>query len=65
VFQKGFQMIFCNSGPIAAACYLGKDVVQNTLDAFIQGVTDLIVLSKNIKLLSFRIQTNNKNPFNK
>jgi hypothetical protein len=38
-------MIFCNAGPIAAACYLGKDVVQDAIDAFIQGIVDLIALS--------------------
>ena len=39
-------MIFCNCGPIAAACHLEKSVVQETLDAFINGVNNLIVLSK-------------------
>jgi hypothetical protein len=38
-------MIFCNSGPIAAACYLEKSVVQEALDAFINGVINLIILS--------------------
>ncbi len=38
-------MIFCNSGPIAASCYLQKDVVTDALDAFIRGTLDLIILS--------------------
>jgi len=31
IFQKGFRMIYCNPVPIAAACLLGKDVVQDAL----------------------------------
>jgi len=28
-------MIFCNAGPIAAGCYLGKEVVKSALEAFV------------------------------
>ncbi len=38
-------MIFCNCVPIAAACHLEKSVVQEALDAFINGVINLIILS--------------------
>ncbi len=38
-------MIFCNSGPIAAACQLEKSVVQEAFDSFINGVINLIILS--------------------
>jgi len=31
-------MIFCNPGPIASACYLGKEVVSSAHAAFIKGV---------------------------
>ena len=38
-------MIFCNSGPIAAACYLANDVVTKAIDAFICAIVDLVALS--------------------
>jgi nucleoid DNA-binding protein len=41
VYQKGFASIFCNPVPIAAACFLGKDVVESTLNAIFSAVIDL------------------------
>ena len=42
-------MIFCNSVPIAKACYLGKEVVEDTLQAFINAVRYLSEHSKLFK----------------
>ncbi|EGR30965.1 hypothetical protein IMG5_120280, partial [Ichthyophthirius multifiliis] len=44
IYQKGFGMTFCNAGPIAASCFLGKDVVQSAHYAFISAVQDLTTL---------------------
>ena len=41
VYQKGFGTIYCNPVPIAAACFLGKDVVESTLNAVFNAVADL------------------------
>lgn len=41
VYQKGFASIFCNPVPIAAACFLSKDVVDSTLNAIFSAVVDL------------------------
>jgi len=35
IYQKGFGMMFCNAGPIAASCYLGKDIVSSAHAAVI------------------------------
>ena len=41
VYQKGFQTIFCNPVPIAAACFIGKEIVDSTLNAIFNAVIDL------------------------
>eukprot|EP00826_Nyctotherus_ovalis_P023237 TRINITY_DN1787_c0_g1_i1.p1 TRINITY_DN1787_c0_g1~~TRINITY_DN1787_c0_g1_i1.p1 ORF type:complete len:285 (+),score=80.78 TRINITY_DN1787_c0_g1_i1:217-1071(+) len=41
IYQKSFASIFCNPAPIAAACFLGKDVVDSTLNAIFSAVADL------------------------
>lgn len=41
VYQKGFNTIYCNPVPIAAACFLGKEVVESTLNALFSAVIDL------------------------
>ena len=46
IFQKGFRMIYCNPVPIAAACLMGKDVVQDALDAIFLGIIDLTKFGK-------------------
>ncbi len=50
IFQKGFRMIYCNPVPIAQGCLMGKDVVQDALDAIFLGVIDLVKFGKNINL---------------
>jgi len=48
VFQKGFQMTYCNPIPIAASCYLNKNVVDDSLNATFSAIYDLINIGKNI-----------------
>jgi len=50
MFQKGFRMIYCNPVPIASACLLGKDVVQDALNAIFQGIIDLVKFGRDIDL---------------
>ena len=56
-------MIFCNPGPVAAACYLGKDLVSSALEVFFKAVIDLTDLGKDL-VLDFKfckITINNRN----
>ena len=48
IFQKGFQMTYCNPIPIAASCYLQKNVVNDSLNSTFAAIYDLINLGKNI-----------------
>lgn len=41
VYQQGFQTVYCNPVPIAAACFLGKDVVDSALTAIFNAVGEL------------------------
>jgi len=50
IYQKGFQMTYCNPVPIAAACYLHKNVVSDTLNSIFEAVYDLVNMGKNITL---------------
>lgn len=50
IYQKGFQMTFCNPVPIAAACYLHKNVVVEGLNAIFNAIYDLVQYGKNILL---------------
>lgn len=50
VYQKGFKMTYCNPIPIAAACYLPKNVIIDTLAAIFNAILDLINLGKNVSL---------------
>lgn len=50
IYQKGFQMIYCNPTPIAAACYMNKNVVIDSLNAIFTAVYDLITIGKNVVL---------------
>jgi hypothetical protein len=50
VYQKGFQMTYCNPIPIAAACYLNKNVVIDSLNAIFAAIYDLINIGKSIVL---------------
>ncbi|EGR30907.1 hypothetical protein IMG5_121540 [Ichthyophthirius multifiliis] len=56
-------MTFCNAGPIAASCFLGKDVVESAHYAFICAVQDLTTLgySLNIDFQFIKLTVNNKN----
>jgi len=63
VYQQGFGMVFCNAGPIAASCYLGKEVVTSALNAFIEAVANLTQLGYNLDIdFGFaKVKINNKN----
>lgn len=50
IYQKGFGMIFCNPGPISASCYLGKEVVQSALNAFVNAICDLTQLGYSMNI---------------
>lgn len=43
-------MIYANSVPIAAACQMGKDVVEDTLRTIFLAIKDLIKFDHNIQL---------------
>jgi len=63
VYQQGFGMVFCNAGPIAASCYLGKEVVTSAIQAFIEAVGNLTQLGYNLDIdFGFgKVKINNKN----
>jgi len=48
IYQKGFQMTYCNPIPIAASCYLPKNVINDTLNAIFNAILDLINIGKNV-----------------
>jgi hypothetical protein len=48
VYQKGFQMTYCNPIPIAASCYLPKNLINDTLTAIFNAVLDSINIGKNV-----------------
>ena len=50
VYQKCFQTIYCNPVPIAAAVFLGKDVVESTLNAIFSAIKDLLQHDSDIVL---------------
>jgi nucleoid DNA-binding protein len=50
IYQKGFKMTYCNPIPIAASCYLPKNVIIDTLCAIFNAILDLINLGKNVSL---------------
>jgi hypothetical protein len=50
VYQKGFRMIYANAVPIAAACQLGKDVVEDTLRTIFLAIRDMIKFDHNLTL---------------
>jgi len=43
-------MMFCNAGPIAASCFLAKDVVTSAHAAFIHAIADLTSLGYDLHL---------------
>jgi len=50
IYQKGFRTIYANSVPVAAACQMGKDVVDDALETIFTAIEDLIRLDKDINL---------------
>ncbi|OMJ81904.1 hypothetical protein SteCoe_17545 [Stentor coeruleus] len=46
VYQKGFQMIFCNPVPIAQACYLDKNVIRDAHKAIFNCIKELTKLGR-------------------
>lgn len=50
IYQKGFQMTYCNPVPIAASCYLHKNVVVDTLNSIFSAIYDLINVGRNVVL---------------
>ena len=50
VYQKGFQMAYCNPIPIAVACYLPKNVINDTLNTIFIAILDLINIGKNVSI---------------
>jgi len=50
IFQKGFRMIYANPVPIAAACQMGKDVVEDTLRTIFLAIQDMIKYDNNLML---------------
>jgi hypothetical protein len=53
VYQKGFNSIYCNPVPIAAACFLGKEVVESTINAIFAAVADLTKYGKQMRNIVF------------
>jgi hypothetical protein len=50
IYQKGFKMTYCNPIPIAASCYLPKNVIIDTLAAIFNATLDMINLGKNVSI---------------
>lgn len=50
IYQKGFASIYCNPVPIAAACFVGKDVVESTLNAIFSAMVDLTEYGRSMEL---------------
>ena len=62
IYQKGFNMIFCNPVPIAASCSLDKEVAESILAAFARAVVDLAELGKSMDIVigTCSIKINNR-----
>lgn len=50
IYQKGYQMIYCNPYPISAACMVPKDVVKDGLEAIWAAIIHLIRADHDIDL---------------
>jgi nucleoid DNA-binding protein len=50
VFQKGFQMIYLNFVPIAAACFFSQKLVSDTLNTIFNAIFDIVNYGKNLSL---------------
>ena len=63
IYQKGFNMIYCNAVPIAASCELDRDAAESILNSFARAVCDLTELGKSLDLVigPCQIKINNRN----
>ena len=50
VYQKGFQMIFCNPVPIAQACSLDKNLIRDAHKAIFSAIKDLTKLGRTLHI---------------
>ena len=50
IYQKGFNMTFCNPVPIAASCQLDRDTTEACLNSFARATSDLIELGKSLDI---------------
>mmetsp|Transcript_8986 Transcript_8986/g.8947 ORF Transcript_8986/g.8947 Transcript_8986/m.8947 type:complete len:245 (+) Transcript_8986:120-854(+) len=50
IYQRGFQMIYCNPVPISMACYLEKNVVRDTHNAIFKAIKDLAKLGRTLHI---------------
>ena len=48
IYQKGFQMTYCNPVPIAASCFINSKVVTDALNAFTNAIYDLVAIGRNV-----------------
>ena len=50
IYQKGFQMIFCNPTPISAGCFMNRKTVEDAINAITKATYDLVSFGKNVVL---------------
>ena len=50
IFQQGFRMIYANPVPIAIACQMGKEVVDDTRNTIFLAIKDMIKYEYNLLL---------------
>jgi hypothetical protein len=51
IYQKGFNMIYCNPVPIAASCSLEKELTESILASFARATVDLAELGKTLEIV--------------
>jgi hypothetical protein len=51
IYQKGFNMVYCNPVPIASSCSLDRDITESVLVTFARAVTDLAELGKALEIV--------------
>ena len=63
IYSKAFRTIYANPVPVAAACFLGTDVVKDALDTIFLAIHDLIKFDKNLDIaFGFcNVRLNNRN----
>lgn len=50
VYQRGFQMVYCNPVPIAMACFLDKSVIKDAHRAIFKAICDLGKMGTRVEL---------------